>query len=204
MRNGWRRAGVHGNERLTAATAAVLFVLLAAEGVTIVFLRPLLTAHVFIGVLLIPPVLLKIGSTSYRAASYYRRRPAYRSRGAPHPVLRWTGPLVVASTVTVLASGVALVLVPPGRAGLLVGLHKGSFVGWFGLMTVHVLGHLRQTAVLTREEWLTPADQSARVAGRATRRLVLAAALAVGLVVAVASLPLAGPWLHWLTVRGRG
>lgn len=98
--------------------------------------------------------------------------------------------------MTVLASGVALVLVPPGRAGLLVGLHKGSFVVWFGLMTVHVLGHLRQTAVLTREEWLASPDRPDRVAGRATRRLVVAAALALGLVVAVATLPLAGPWLH--------
>lgn len=204
MRNGRGRAGVHGNERLTAATAAVLFVLLAAEGATIVFLRPLFTAHVFIGVLLIPPALLKIGSTTYRAASYYRHRPAYRSRGTPHPILRWTGPLVVASTVTVLASGVALVVVPPSRAGLLVGLHKGSFVAWFGLMTIHVLGHLRQTAMLTREEWLAPRNRPGRVAGRVTRQLAVAAALAVGLVVAVATLPLAGPWLHWLTVRGRG
>ncbi len=40
-----RRAtgGPEGNERLTAATAAVLFLLLAAEGVTILFIRPLLS-----------------------------------------------------------------------------------------------------------------------------------------------------------------
>jgi hypothetical protein len=60
-----------GNERLTAMTGAVLLGLLAAEGVTILFKRQMLTAHFFIGMLLIGPVLLKIGSTGYRFARYY-------------------------------------------------------------------------------------------------------------------------------------
>jgi hypothetical protein len=45
-------AGVTANARLTAANAAVLLVLLvllAAEGVTILRVRALLTPHVFIG-----------------------------------------------------------------------------------------------------------------------------------------------------------
>ena len=58
-----RPSGVDGNERLTAGAAVVLFVLLAVEGVTIVFLRPLFSVHVFVGMLLIPPVALKLGST---------------------------------------------------------------------------------------------------------------------------------------------
>ncbi len=41
-----------GNARLTAANAAVLLVLLAAEGVTILRVRQLLSPHVFIGVVL--------------------------------------------------------------------------------------------------------------------------------------------------------
>jgi hypothetical protein len=39
-------AGVAANARLTAASAAVLLVLLAAEGVTILRVRELLTPHV--------------------------------------------------------------------------------------------------------------------------------------------------------------
>ena len=46
--------GIDGNERLTALSGAVLLVLLAAEGVTILSIRSMLSAHVFIGVLLIP------------------------------------------------------------------------------------------------------------------------------------------------------
>ena len=49
-----QRNGVEGNARLTASVAVVLFVLLAAEGVTILRIRPLLTPHVFIGMLLAP------------------------------------------------------------------------------------------------------------------------------------------------------
>ena len=61
--------GPEGNERLTAATGAVLLVLFAVEGVTILFLGQLLTLHFFIGLLLTGPVGLKIGSTGYR---FYR------------------------------------------------------------------------------------------------------------------------------------
>jgi hypothetical protein len=63
--------GAAGNERLTAMTGAILLVLLAAEGVTILFRRQLLTAHFFIGMMLVGPVLLKMGSTSYRFVRYY-------------------------------------------------------------------------------------------------------------------------------------
>ena len=47
-----------GNEILTSATAVVLTGLLLAEGVTIVNRGGLVSAHLFIGVVLIPPVLL--------------------------------------------------------------------------------------------------------------------------------------------------
>ncbi len=66
-----RSGGVEGNDRLTAASGGLLFLLLAAEGVTILFIRPLLSAHVFIGMLLIPPVALKLGSTGWRFLRYY-------------------------------------------------------------------------------------------------------------------------------------
>ncbi|MBO0744705.1 MAG: hypothetical protein J2P43_06785, partial [Candidatus Dormibacteraeota bacterium] len=57
-----RRATVEANSRLTAQTGVVLFVLLAAEGVTILSIRALLLPHIFIGLLLVPPLLLKIAS----------------------------------------------------------------------------------------------------------------------------------------------
>ena len=67
------REGVEANARLTASTSAVLFLLLAAEGVTLLRIHGLLSAHVFVGMLLIPPVLVKVGSTSYRFVRYSTR-----------------------------------------------------------------------------------------------------------------------------------
>src|SRR5450755_653763 len=62
----WRVGGAEGNEILTSAAAVVLVGLLIAEGITIVHMRGLLSAHMFIGLVLIPPVVLKLASTGYR------------------------------------------------------------------------------------------------------------------------------------------
>ena len=112
--------GPEGNERLTAGTGALLLVLYAIEGVTILFLGQLLTAHFFVGFLLIGPVALKLASTGYRFFRYYTGHPVYKRKGPPMPLLRILGPFVVLTSVTVLATGVALGLVGPNAvAGLM-------------------------------------------------------------------------------------
>jgi hypothetical protein len=123
--------GVMSNSRLTGATAAVLLVLLAVEGLTVLRVRGLLSLHVFVGMLLIPPVLLKIGSTGWRVARYYMGFPAYRHKGPPPIVLRFLGPFVVALTVVLFGSGVALILAPHSLRHELLFVHKASFVLWF-------------------------------------------------------------------------
>jgi hypothetical protein len=85
---GWRLGGTEGNEILTIAAAVVLVPLLVAEGITVVHMRGLLSTHMFIGLVLIPPVLLKLGSTGYRMASYYASSRAYRLKGPPLLPLR--------------------------------------------------------------------------------------------------------------------
>jgi len=188
-----RRDGVEANARLTGSTAAVLLVLLAVEGATILRIGPLLGVHVVVGMLLIPPVLLKIGSTTWRFAKYYLGDPAYRRKGPPLPLLRLLGPLVVVTTAVVLASGVALLLAPPAaRSGLLL-VHKVSFVLWFAAMTVHVLGHLVDTAKLAPRDWYWRTRR--QVAGASVRQWVLLSALVLGLVAGVAMLPHASAWL---------
>jgi hypothetical protein len=85
--------GVVGNARLTAATGAVIFVLLAIEGVTVLRVDELLALHVFVGVLLIPVAVLKVGTATYRAARYYLGAADYARKGPPPVVLRSLGPL---------------------------------------------------------------------------------------------------------------
>ena len=113
---------------------------------------------------LIPPVLLKVASTGWRFARYYRGAPAYRRKGPPPLLLRLLGPVVVILTVVLLASGVGLLLVSPSWLPLLLTVHKASFVLWFGAMTIHVLGHLG--GVPAGSQGLAAADTAGRHRGR--------------------------------------
>ena len=69
--HGRSSTGVQSNARLTGATAALLLVLLAVEGAAVNRVHALFRLHVFVGMLLVPPVLLKIGSTGWRFPRYY-------------------------------------------------------------------------------------------------------------------------------------
>jgi hypothetical protein len=184
-----RTGGVIGNERLTAGVAAVLLVLLAIEGVSIVFIHPLLVVHTFVGVLLIGPVGLKIASTTHRFLRYYLRAEPYRRKGPPAVVLRVCGPLVTLTSLTVLGSGVALILVRHGR-GTLLQLHKASFLVWCAVMSVHVLGHIAKLPAQVTADWRKRPRRDRRVAGRTWRVVLVTVSLLTGLAAALASLRL--------------
>jgi len=203
-----RISGADGNERLTAITGAVLLVLLAAEGVTIVFLRPLLPVHFFVGMLAAGPVLLKSGSVLYRFARYYTGSPQYREKGPPAPLPRIAGPFVLLSSLGVIGTGAGLAVAGPGAGELLLA-HKASFVIWFLVMTVHVLTYIWRVPGLAAADWrYRPGSHAAarpwrdgagappQPAGRAARWTAVAVALASGLAVATATLHLAVPWQH--------
>lgn len=186
-------AGVESNSRLTGSTAAVLLVLLAAEGITVLRIQPLLNAHVFIGMVLIPPVALKVASTSYRFARYYLGAPAYRRKGPPAPLLRLLGPFVVILSLLVLGSGVGLLLAPTGLRSNLLLLHKATFVLWFGAMTIHVLGHILETAKLAPRDYYWRTRR--QVAGAGLRQWTIAAMLGIGVVLGALLIPKVGPYL---------
>ncbi len=185
-------AGVQSNARLTGATAAVLLVLLAVEGVTVPRVRALLSLHVFVGMLLVPPVLLKIGSTGWRFARYYAGAPAYRRKGPPPPLLRLLGPVVVVLTVAVFVTGIGLIVGPHSLRHSLRFAHKASFILWFGAMTVHVLGHVIDTARLAPLDWARRTRHD--VAGATARQWALAASLVIGAVLGIWML---GPAAHY-------
>lgn len=185
--------GVEANARLTGMTAAVLLVLLAAEGLTVLQIHSLLTPHVFIGMLLVPVVLVKMGSTGWRFARYYLGSPAYRRRGAPLPLLRLLGPVVVILTVVLFASGIALLLTTGSGQAALLRIHQVSFVLWFIAMAVHVLGHILETAKLAPADWARRSRRQVR--GASGRQWLLALSLVVGVFLAVEMLPKVGPWV---------
>jgi hypothetical protein len=178
---------VERNARLTGSTAVILVALLAIEGLTILFIRPLLSLHVFVGMLLVPPVALKLGSTGWRFARYYLGDAEYVRAGPPSLLFRLTAPFLVLATLGVFATGVAMVALGP-RSHTLVGPHKASFVVWFCAMAVHFLGHVRRVPSLAR--------RSSR-----TQRIVVVCALTAGLAVAGATVPLIHPWSRWAAHR---
>jgi hypothetical protein len=182
--------GAEGNARLTAITAAVLIVLLAVEGATIPWLGSLLTVHVFVGMLLLGPVALKLASTGYRLLGYYTGRREYVAKGPPAPFMRLlVAPVLVASTITLFASGIAVVAI--GHGGMLLGLHKASFLVWLGAAGLHVLAYARRAA---RQFFADRAGK--RPGGRGLRLALVAGVLAAGVAIAVATLPLAHAWMH--------
>lgn len=180
------------NERLTAATGAVLIVLLAALGITILSIGQLIWWHFLLGMLLIPPLLLKLASTGWRFVRYYSGADEYVRRGAPQLALRLLAPLLVLSTLAVFGTGVALLVVGPA-GGILVGLHKASFIVWFFVTAVHVLAYARRL--------LPPAVP---VPGARARRLLLGLTIVAGVVLAAATVHFAHPWTHWFAGRHHG
>ncbi len=182
--------GPAGNARLTAATGVVLLVLLAAEGVTLLAFATLLSAHVFIGMLLVPPLALKLGSTGYRFARYYLGSAPYRLAGPPQAFMRMLGPVVIASTLALFGSGVAMLALGPSD-GWVVSIHKASFVVWFVAVVLHVLGHVLRVPGLASADYRR---SNAPREGSLLRRSAIALALVAGLVLAVATLQYSAPW----------
>jgi hypothetical protein len=179
--------GAAANARLTAVVGAILLVLLAAEGATIPWIGQLLTPHVFLGLMLIPPVALKMASTGWRFVRYYRRDPAYVELGPPHPFMRFlVAPVTVLTTITLFGTGILLVVEHP-HGGAILALHKVSFIVWFGAMSLHVLGHVRS---------LRP-EIMVRLPGRVLLGGVIALAIAAGVAFAMLELPAAHAWSHW-------
>jgi len=190
------RGGTEGNARLTALTGLFILVLLAAEGLTLLSIRALITPHAFIGFLLIPPIGLKLASTGYRFISYYAGNARYRTAGPPRSFPRMLAPFLVASTILLFASSVILLLSTPGDGGTWRQVHTLSFFVWFWLMSAHVLTYLLRSLSLSQADMRGNRDQA--VSGTLDRRMLVAGCIVLGVVLAIAFLPWDSTWAHWL------
>ena len=195
------QSAVVGNERMTALAGAVLLVLIVVELVTTARLRTFMSVHAFIGVLVAGPLAVKLGSTGYRFARYYTRAPAYVRRGPPHLALRVLGPLLVATTLVVVGSGIGLMVTGPDHAGPLLPLHGFSVLVFIPLTALHLVAHLLATPRLVADEWSTVS--AARAAGRGPRVGVNVGALVLGVLGALLLLPTTTPWIAWSQTNGQ-
>ena len=202
-----RSGGPAGNARLTAWTGALLLTLVVAQLVTLLDVDGWMSWHVTVGALLVPVALTKTASTSWRFLRYYRRSADYRVAGPPPIALRALGPLVVLSTLALLASGILVVLLGPDRSNRtllsgvgqrvdLVTVHQLLAIAFLVLAGLHLLGRVvRAFEILAGREART-ADRTDPVPGGGRRGLVLVGALAAGAVVTALLLPAAGDWHH--------
>jgi hypothetical protein len=194
--NGKGRSGVVGNERLTALAGAVLLVLILVEIVSAAYLHALLPIHVFVGVILAGPLVVKLGSTGYRFLRYYTKSPAYVRSGPPRLLLRLLAPLLLVTTLAVVGSGIGLVVAGPAQAGLLRPLHSISVLFWLSLIAIHVVAYLWRTLRWVADDWRKHLAEQAP--GRGFRLGVTLGALLAGVVAALLLFPGAAPWVVWI------
>jgi hypothetical protein len=184
--------GPPGNERLTSSIGLALLVLLAVEALTTLSLHAYLPVHIFLGLLLLPPIALKLASTGWRFLRYYMGDERYRLEGPPRLLLRLLAPLLVVSTFSLFASGVALIVVGHG-GGLLLTIHVVSFIVWGVLVAVHVVAYFTRAVRVGTADWDPRADVV--VAGTRSRRIAIVGALLAGVVVGLATYPAQQTWL---------
>jgi hypothetical protein len=193
------RSTAVGNERLTALAGAVLLVLIVVEIATTVDIRPLVPAHVVVGMLLAGPLAVKLISTGYRFVRYYTGSPAFVRRGPPRLALRVLAPPLVATTLILVGSGIGLLVAgPTPQPSLLLALHKVGFVVWLPLVAIHVVAYVWRLPRLIADDWRTPALPRAHTGGRRLRLGVNVGALAAGAAAALVVLPAAAPWVGWI------
>jgi len=192
---------VVGNERMTALAGAVLLVLILVELVSAAILRTLLSIHVLAGVLLAGPLVVKLGSTFSRFLRYYTGSPAFVRRGPPHLALRVMAPLLIATTLVVIGSGIGLVVTGPSSAGPLLPLHGFSVLVWLPLIAIHVFAHILRVPRLVADDWSKPSGKSL-AAGRGRRLGMNLGALLAGAVAAILLFPGTAPWIVWSQTNG--
>ena len=188
------RPNPDGNERLTAAVGVLLLVPIVVELATILLgVHTFMSLHVFVGLALIPPILLKLGSTGWRFARYYTRSRPYVAYGPPQLAMRLLAPLLVAATVVLFSSGVAMGILHGHALQTARRLHGPASVIWLVLIGVHLLVYLKRALTVSSGDVRSVTRPEVR--GATWRSYALAAALILGLVAGAATVPSQHRWV---------
>lgn len=198
--------GPAGNAQLTAWLGLLLLVLFLAELVTVLDVKGLISWHIAIGVLLVPPSLVKAGTTSWRVVRYYSGHSSYVDAGAPPLLLRALGPLVVVGTFAVLGTGVLVTLLGRdaaerpyffalGNGVSPLTLHQAGVIAWAVATGLHVLARLASAVRL--------AGARSRLPGTSARVVVLAIVALIAALLAGVILSSATGWTQGRTFGPR-
>ena len=206
-----RTGGPAGNARLTAWLGLIALIVIAAELVTLLNVRGLISWHVGVGIALVAVALLKTGSTGWRMIGYYLRSQPYVEAGPPPMPLRLLGPLVVLSTFGVLGTGIWLIAV--GRRASERGfvtvlghgvspltLHQATFLLFGVCVGLHILARVLPAALLATGRAKLGARPE-RVPGRAARFGLVSGGMVAAVLAVVLVLPTLSDWNHHLFDR---
>jgi hypothetical protein len=183
-----------GNERLTAAVGVLLLAPVLVEIATVLLgVHTFMSWHVFVGVALIPVVLVKLLSTGWRFLRYYTRTPDYVAHGPPQLAMRLLAPLFVVATVVLFGSGVAMGLLHGNALQDARRLHGPASVIWLVLLGVHVLVYLGRALRSTAED-VVPAERTS-VPEKPARLYAVSTAIICGLVLGAALVPAQYRWV---------
>lgn len=195
FRSGSRPVNPEGNERLTAAVGLLVLIPVAVEVATILLgVHTFMSVHVFVGLALIPPVLLKLASTGWRFARYYTRSRDYVALGPPRAVMRVLAPLFVLATIALFGSGVAMGLLHGHALALARSVHGPSSVIWLGLLGLHIVVYLGRAWRRAAGDVLPHTRDRAR--GVAARTAAIGAVAVCGLILGGATVPAQHRWVN--------
>lgn len=188
----------------------MLLGLFLAELLTLIDIYGLISWHITVGLLLIPPSVAKTATTGWRILRYYTGHASYRQAGPPPLLLRLLGPAVILSTLVVLTSGVLLIAIGPtatfrpwfsllGHDISPLTLHQASFIAWAAATGLHVLARAVPAAKLA----VPPRRGNPPLPGLSGRALAVVTTAAAAAVGAMLILDLAGAWTHGTFQRTR-
>ncbi|MGH9943974.1 MAG: molybdopterin-dependent oxidoreductase [Pyrinomonadaceae bacterium] len=215
------------NTRLTRSLGAVLLWLVALQffsallffGLCVNWEMPawlpysfVRAVHFFVGFLLIPLVLLKLGTTSWKAVGYYLGRSPYKQEGPPRWYNRLLSPLLGMLFVITTWSGVAMwgsweYLFPLPfiyHDYAVVSWHLWSSIFLVAVTLFHIVAHFRESfrgrARKLREDRANPEPQGAVL----SRRAVVWGTLGAGVALALSAAQWPWPRLSWLSKHHDG
>jgi len=105
-------------------------------------------------------------------------------------------PLLIATTLVVIGSGIGLVVTGPAQAGPLLPMHNLSVLVWLSIIAIHVFAYIWRTPRLVADDWRKQSGRSL-TPGRWLRLSVNIGALLLGAFAAILLFPGATPWLVW-------
>jgi hypothetical protein len=189
------RSTVVSNQRLTALAGVILLVLILIQLMSVTNLHTWIAVHIVVGILLTSFLLVKLGSTGYRFLQYYTHSPAYVRSGPPRLPLRLLAPVLIVMTLTVVGSGIGMVIIGPAHSSLFRTVHSASVVIWLSLLAVHVGAYLLQALQWVVDDWKRHPTEQAQ--GRWLRLGATFGAMLAGAVVAYFLYTDVAPWVAW-------